>query len=120
MSKEKPTLLPMLQRLLAELGENIHLARLRRRLSAERVAERARISRNTLRSIERGEPSVSLGAYANVLLSLGLEKDLASLASDDELGRKLQDANLPVRARAPKLNKSKQHVAVTKEKKSNG
>lgn len=106
MGREKHILLPSLQRLLTELGENIRLARLRRKFPAELVAERSGISRNTLRSIEHGEPNVSLGAYVNVLLSLGLEKDLRFLARDDELGRKLQDANLTVKARAPR-NKQK-------------
>lgn len=105
MSRRKITLLPSLNRLLAELGENIHLARLRRKLTAAMVAERAGIARNTLRAIERGEPNVALGAYASVLLVLGLEKDLKIVARDDELGRKLQDAGLPTKARAPRLKR---------------
>lgn len=96
-------LLPSLQRTLSTLGEQIRLARLRRRFSAMMIAQRAGISRNTLRAIEHGEPSVALGAYASVLLSLGLEKDLLLVAKDDVLGRKLQDANLPTRARAPRV-----------------
>lgn len=103
MGREKITTLPLLKRLLAELGENIRLARLRRKFSTTIVAERAGISRNTLRSIERGDASVTFGAYANVLLCLGLEKNLALLAHDDELGRKLQDASLPTKARAPRV-----------------
>ena len=78
------------------------MARLRRKLSAEQIAQRANISRATLCSIEKGAPSVSLGAYFQVLFVLGLEEDLLKVAKDDELGRKLQDARLPVRARAPK------------------
>jgi transcriptional regulator with XRE-family HTH domain len=66
------------------------------------VAERVGITRNTLRAIERGDPSVTFGAYANVLLCLGLEKELKWIAHDDELGRKLQDAGLLVKARAPR------------------
>ncbi len=103
MSREKNIILPSLQRVLTELGENIRLARLRRKFSAAVVAERAGIARNTLRGIERGDPSVTFGAYASVLLSLGLEKDLRLIAHDDELGRKLQDAGLPIKARAPHL-----------------
>lgn len=97
---------PAVRRLLRELGENIRLARLRRGFSMELVAERAGMSRTTLRSVENGEPGVTLGSYANVLHSLGLHEDLALVARDDELGRKLQDAKLPTRRRAPKRTKS--------------
>ena len=107
MGREKNIILPSLQRILAELGENIRLARLRRKFSAAMVAERAGISRNTLRAIEKGDARVTFGSYANVLLTLGLEKDLTLIAHDDELGRKLQDAGLHTKARAPRiLNKN--------------
>jgi transcriptional regulator with XRE-family HTH domain len=88
--------------LLRELGDNIRLARLRRGLAMGLIAERAGMSRTTLRAVESGEPGVTLGSYANVLHSLGLHEDLALVARDDELGRKLQDAKLPTRRRAPK------------------
>ncbi len=106
MGRQHVIILPKLQRILSEVGENIRLARLRRRFSAELLAERAGLSRNTLRAIEGGSAQVTFGAYVNVLLCLGLENDLKHLARDDELGRKLQDANLPTRARAPKIIKS--------------
>ncbi|HMQ23104.1 MAG TPA: helix-turn-helix domain-containing protein [Planctomycetota bacterium] len=93
---------PAVRRLLKELGENIRLARLRRGFSMELVAERAGMSRPTLRAVESGEPGVTLGSYANVLHSLGLHEDLALVGRDDVLGRKLQDAGLPTRRRAPK------------------
>jgi transcriptional regulator with XRE-family HTH domain len=93
---------PAVRRLLRELGENLRLARLRRGFPMELVAERAGMSRTTLRAVESGEPGVTLGSYANVLHSLGLHEDLGLVGRDDELGRKLQDAKLPTRRRAPK------------------
>ena len=95
-------LLPSQKRILETLGENIRLARLRRDLSAEQVAERAAISRNTLIKIEKGEEGVAMGNYFRVLAILGLEKDILKVAKDDELGRILQDAKLTVRERASK------------------
>jgi len=102
MSIRKNVLLPSAQRILSELGENIKLARLRRKLSADQVSERAGISRVTLWQVEKGSPSVAMGIYCQVLFILGLEKDLLKIAVDDVLGRKLQDAELIVKERAPK------------------
>ena len=76
------------------MGENIKLARKRRKLTAIQVAERAGISRSTLSLIEKGESSVAMGAYFNVLRVLGLQDDFIKLAADDEFGRKLQDIEL--------------------------
>lgn len=102
MEKYKFPILPSTAKILKGLGENIKLARLRRKLSAEQVAERANISRPTLLSIEKGLPGVAMGSYAQVLFVLNLEKDLLKVAADDMLGRKLQDAALTVKERAPK------------------
>lgn len=106
MPRTKPILLPRATKILVVLGENMKLARLRRKLSAEQVAERANISRPTLTSIEKGSESVSIGNYLQVLMVLGLESDLLNVAKDDMLGRKLQDARLVVKERAPKRKKS--------------
>ncbi len=95
-------LLPKLDRILIQLGENIKLARLRRKLSAEQVSERAGISRTTLSSIEKGGAGVNIGAFVRVLNVLGLEQDLLKVANDDILGRKLQDIGLVTKKRAPK------------------
>lgn len=102
MLTKRVILLPFLKKILSEFGENIKLARLRRKLSAEQVAERAGISRGTLISIEKGSSTVSIGAYLQVLYILGLHNDFLKLANDDTLGRKLQDAQLQVKKRSPK------------------
>lgn len=102
MKKKSVILLPKMRQTLETVGDQIKLARLRRKFSGEMVAERAGISRNTLISVEQGKPTVSVGHYLNVLKVLGLENDFLLLANDDELGRKLQDAQLSTKERAPK------------------
>ena len=103
MSKKATVILQKTQAILEQMGEQIRLARLRRHLSSELVAERAGISRMTLSNIEKGSPSVAIGSYAAVLHALnGMDTDLLLIAKDDELGRKLQDLELPTRRRAPK------------------
>ena len=103
MKTRNPILLPKAQKAIFILGENIKLARLRRRYSTQQVAERANISRPTLISIEKGYPNVSIGAYVKVLFVLGLEKDIFEVAKDDKLGRRLQDAKLIIKERAPRI-----------------
>jgi transcriptional regulator with XRE-family HTH domain len=105
MANKKIVLLPKARKILVEVGENIKLARLRRKLSSEQVAERANIGRTTLYHMENGDPGVSIGAYLQVLMVLRLGEDFLELAKDDELGRKLQDAKLTTKERAPKRKK---------------
>ncbi len=102
MSNKGIIILPKLEGILIQLGENIKLARLRRKLSTEQVSERAGITRTTLWSIEKGSPHVSMAGYIQVLFVLGLEKDLLQVANDDELGRKMQDMKLIIKKRSPK------------------
>jgi len=94
MRTRKYVLLPKFQRMMEQVGENIKLARKRRKLTTLQVAERAGIDRTTLHQVEKGSPSVSMGAYFNVLRVLGLQDDFLKLAANDELGRKLQDLEL--------------------------
>ena len=84
------------------VGEQIKLARLRRNLSVTQVAERATCSPLTVSRIEKGVPTVAIGIYLRVLYALQLDDDILYLAKDDELGRTLQDMNLPQRERASK------------------
>jgi transcriptional regulator with XRE-family HTH domain len=91
---KKQVIFPRFQKILEQTGENIKLARKRRKLTTIQVAERAGIHRSTLYLIEKGNPGVAMGSYFNVLRALGLQDDFLKLAADDELGRKLQDLKL--------------------------
>ena len=106
MKKAAYNIMPATEKILKTMGEQIKLARLRRRLSSELVAERAGISRASLWKIENGDPSVAMGNYAAVLHALNnLDKDLLLVAKDDEMGKQLQDLNLITGKRAPRRSK---------------
>lgn len=94
MSTKKQIIFPKHKKILEIFGENIKLARKRRKLTTIQVAERADISRNTLYLIEKGNPGVSVGAVFNVMRVFGLQDDFLLLAKDDIFGRKLQDIAL--------------------------
>lgn len=103
MKKTSYNILPATEEILKTMGDQIKLARLRRNLSVELVAERADISRASLWNVEKGSPSVAIGIYAAVLHALNnMDKDLLLVAKDDAMGRKMQDLNLTVRKRAPR------------------
>jgi transcriptional regulator with XRE-family HTH domain len=96
-----PSLPLPVKRALAKLGADIRKARLRRRITTTMMAERAFITRTTLRKVEQGNPGVSLGIYATVMFVLGLIPRLAELADtrSDELGLQLEEERFPQRVR---------------------
>lgn len=94
--------MPKEKKILELLGENIKLARLRRKLTTQQVSERANIGRTTLWHVEKGSDHISIGIFLQVLSVLGLADDLKTIAEDDTLGRKLQDASLIPKKRGPK------------------
>lgn len=97
MPSKKQPIFPNEKKILADFGERLRLARLRRDISAETLAERSSISRMTLHRAENGSPAVSMGTYLRILAALHLTDDINLLARDDKLGRKLQDLGLPKR-----------------------
>ena len=106
MKKAAYNIMPKTEKILSTMGEQIKLARLRRNLTAELVAERAGISRSSLWKVEKGDPSVAMGIYAAILHALNnLDKDLLLIAKDDEMGKQLQDLNLITKNRATRRNK---------------
>ncbi len=98
-SKRKATVFPKNQAVLSLLGENIKLACKRRGYSQLLISERTGLSRLTIRKIQRGDGTVSIGHYVAVLSILGLVEDFAKVANDDLLGRKLQDIQLMTKSR---------------------
>lgn len=99
MGRTTPELPLSVQRALRKLGADIRDARRRRRISTTLMAERAGISRPTLRKVEEGDPSVSLGIYASVLFVLDMADGLGEIAdvTNDQLGLALQEEELPER-----------------------
>jgi transcriptional regulator with XRE-family HTH domain len=104
------TSLPIpVKRALHTLGSDLRDARRRRRLPMALLAERALLSRTTLTKIERGDPGVSVGAYATVLFVLGMADRFADVADPrhDSVGRALDQERLPQRVRVPRARKPK-------------
>jgi transcriptional regulator with XRE-family HTH domain len=108
MRSTPPLPLPV-KRALAKLGQDIRSARLRRRISTTTMAERAFITRPTLRKAEHGDPGVALGIYATIMFVLGLTSRLADLADtrSDEVGLQLEEEHLPKRIRQPRTKRKK-------------
>jgi transcriptional regulator with XRE-family HTH domain len=102
MKSRKAILLPKERKILETFGENLKLARRRRKLTTEQVSERANIGRSTLWHVEKGSEHISIGVYLQVCSVLGLAEDFKSLAAEDVLGRKLQDAKLITKKRIRK------------------
>lgn len=97
MKPRKTLLMPKARKSLEILGQNLKLARIRRRISAALMCERACVSHATLTAIEQGKPSVSMAGYMSVLFCLNMHTDMEKVAADDVLGRELQDLQLPKR-----------------------
>lgn len=92
-------------RALKKLGQDLALARRRRRISQESMAERIRTSVATLRRLERGDPRIAIGTITRAFQVLGELNKISNLldTASDDIGLSLMDANLPLRIRKKKV-----------------
>jgi transcriptional regulator with XRE-family HTH domain len=84
MSKAKTvafSLPPVAINALRQLGENIAIARARRKESQRAWAERIGVSIPTLIRLEKGDPTVSMAAYASALWLMGRVQGLSEIAT---------------------------------------
>jgi transcriptional regulator with XRE-family HTH domain len=87
------------QNALRKLGQDISEARRRRRITVALMAERAGVSPITVKQIEQGNPSTSIGGYASILFILGMTESLSDIADirHDLTGQRLAEESLPKR-----------------------
>jgi transcriptional regulator with XRE-family HTH domain len=92
---------PERTRKLREFGESMRVWRKAQRLTADIVAQRAGITRGTLRNIENGEGSVRFENVFAVMEVLGLERGVLEAVdpSNSARGRALLEHGLPERVR---------------------
>jgi transcriptional regulator with XRE-family HTH domain len=98
---------PSVEKQIRAFAERLKLARMRRGMSTSLFAERLGVSRDTLNRLEKGDGNIAIGTYMRALRILGLDADMDAVARDDELGRKLQDLNLPSRISPSKRTRAK-------------
>ncbi|RQW46133.1 helix-turn-helix domain-containing protein [Novosphingobium sp. LASN5T] len=98
------TLPVRVRRSLAKLGADIALARRKRSLTVQMMAERLGVAKSTYLKIEKGDPSVALGTYAMAFFVLGFDQVLGDIldARHDEQGLLLDQQRIPKRVRPPK------------------
>ncbi len=92
---------PLTRRALTKLGQDVATARRKRHFTMAMMVERMGVSTNTYRGVERGDPTVTMGAYAMALFVLGFGTALGDLIDPkrDEVGLQLDEARLPKRVR---------------------
>lgn len=93
-SKDPPA---AVEDILRKLGSNIHIARIRRGLRLEDLAERIGISRYLMSDIEKGKPTAAIASYVGALWALGLTDDITKIADPerDAEGKALENARAP-------------------------
>jgi DNA-binding XRE family transcriptional regulator len=95
---------PNVRRSLAKLGADIAVARRKRSLTIQMMAERLGVAKSTYQRVEKGDPTVSMGAFAMTLFVLGMGDGLGGLVDPriDDQGLLLDAERLPRRVRVKK------------------
>jgi len=86
------------QEALERLGENIRMARVRRKMTQDEMARRGGVSRFVVADMEKGKPSTSIAAYMGALWVLRLLGHMDSVADPD----RDEEGTILERARSPK------------------
>jgi transcriptional regulator with XRE-family HTH domain len=73
------------------LGRRVRLARLRRNLSQEQMAERAGVTRKTYQALEARAASTSVSLLVKVMSILGYPERIAALLESDPIGEDLEE-----------------------------
>ena len=120
MARPTAKLAPIATAALGRLGDRLQLARRRRGLTAALVSERAGLTPFTLRRVERGEPGVTIGAYITVIHALGLTAEIDAVASEDRLGRQIQDAALTSPSRRRKTRNKNDELEIPPPRRRRG
>ncbi|MFU8779012.1 MAG: helix-turn-helix domain-containing protein [Roseovarius sp.] len=104
---------PTVWRSLGKLGADLSVARRKRRLTVAMMCERLGVSGSTWQRMEKGDPTVSMGAYAQALFVLGFGEPLGNLADQrtDEAGLLFDAERLPRRIVPPRARKEGNHEA---------
>ena len=85
--------------MLVNMGKQIRLARLRRGIQVDEIADKAGISRVTVWAVEKGMDSVAIGNYAAILSALEVSEDFNLIAREDAAGHEAMDARLLMNVR---------------------
>jgi len=93
------------RRSLSKFGHDLAVARRKRQLTIGMMAERTGLAKSTYARIEKGDPTVRLGAYAMALFILGFGEALGNLtdARRDDEGLLMDEERLPKRVRIKKV-----------------
>ena len=95
---------PPVRHCLVKFGADLSIARRKLRLTVAMMCERVGVSRSTWQRMEKGDATVSMGAYAQALFVLGFGTPLADFIDpgNDEQGLLLEIEHLPIRVTAPR------------------